>query len=141
MAFLRIINIQTVVPTAAKAVTQAAMARILSNPLTVGAAATGRWTGAVARGCATAGAAALLRSVVWAIGAACEAGPLDAPVGPPGGRVGNLMVGAAVGLGGRLIRTVSFFGWTRPVDFFIGDPASPAGAPGLIGGKSAIMFV
>jgi hypothetical protein len=36
--------------------------------------------------------------------------PLDAPVGPPGGSVGNLMVGAAVGLGGKLMRTVSFLG-------------------------------
>ena len=34
----------------------------------------------------------------------------DAPVGPPGGSVGSLMVGAAVGLGGKLMRTVSFFG-------------------------------
>jgi len=33
-----------------------------------------------------------------------------APVGPPGGSVGNLMVGAAEGLGGRLMRTVSFLG-------------------------------
>jgi hypothetical protein len=33
-----------------------------------------------------------------------------APVGPPGGSVGNLIVGAAVGLGGKLIRTVSFLG-------------------------------
>jgi hypothetical protein len=28
----------------------------------------------------------------------------------PGAKVGNLMVGAAVGLGGKLIRTVSFLG-------------------------------
>jgi hypothetical protein len=33
-----------------------------------------------------------------------------APVGPPGGSVGNLIVGAAVGLGGKLMRTVSFLG-------------------------------
>jgi hypothetical protein len=33
------------------------------------------------------------------------------PVGPPGGRVGNLIVGGSVGLGGKLIRTVSFFGF------------------------------
>jgi len=30
--------------------------------------------------------------------------------GPPGASVGNLIVGAAVGFGGKLIRTVSFFG-------------------------------
>jgi hypothetical protein len=35
---------------------------------------------------------------------------LGAPVGPPGGNVGNLIVGAADGLGGKLIRTVSFLG-------------------------------
>jgi hypothetical protein len=29
-------------------------------------------------------------------------------------------------------------GWTRPVDFFIGS--APIGAPGLIGGMSAIAF-
>ncbi len=33
-----------------------------------------------------------------------------APVGPPGGSVGNLIVGAAEGFGGRLMRTVSFLG-------------------------------
>ena len=47
--------------------------------------------------------------------AACGAGvgagmALGAPVGPPGGSVGNLMVGAADGLGGKLMRTVSFLG-------------------------------
>ena len=30
--------------------------------------------------------------------------------GAPGASVGNLIVGAAVGFGGKLIRTVSFFG-------------------------------
>jgi hypothetical protein len=30
--------------------------------------------------------------------------------GAPGGKVGNLIVGAEVGLGGKLMRTVSFFG-------------------------------
>jgi len=42
------------------------------------------------------------------------------PARPPGGRVGSLMVGAADGLGGKLIRTVSFFGWTLPVSFLGG---------------------
>ena len=31
-------------------------------------------------------------------------------VGPPGGSVGILMVGAVDGFGGKVIRTVSFFG-------------------------------
>ena len=68
---------------------------------------------------------------------AAKAG-LGAPVGPPGGNVGSLMVGAAVGLGGRFIRTVSFLGCTLPVDFFKGS--APVGAPGngLFEGKSAI---
>jgi hypothetical protein len=64
---------------------------------------------------------------------------LGAPVGPPGGNVGSLMVGAAVGLGGKLMRTVSFFGCTLPVDFFSGS--APVGVPGkgLFGGVSAIV--
>jgi hypothetical protein len=37
-------------------------------------------------------------------------GALAAPVGPPGGSVGNLIVGAAEGFGGKLMRTVSFLG-------------------------------
>jgi hypothetical protein len=54
-------------------------------------------------------------------------------VGPAGGSVGNLIVGAADGLGGKVIRTVSLFGWTLPVDFFIGVTGAP-GTPGGIGG-------
>ena len=68
--------------------------------------------------------------------------PPDAPVGPPGGSVGNLIVGAAEGLGGKVIRTVSFFGCTLPVDFFMGVTGAP-GAPGGTGGccgLSAIIF-
>jgi hypothetical protein len=50
------------------------------------------------------------------------------------------MVGAADGLGGKEIRTVSFFGWTLPVDFFIGVTGAP-GTPGGSGGcGSAICF-
>ena len=53
------------------------------------------------------GAVAAVAPVLSAgAGAAAE----DAPEGPPGGRVGSLMVGAAEGLGGRLMRTVSFLG-------------------------------
>jgi hypothetical protein len=51
--------------------------------------------------------------------------------GAPGGSVGSLIVGAAVGLGGRLIRTVSFLGWTLPVSFFGG--IAPVGMPGILG--------
>jgi hypothetical protein len=49
--------------------------------------------------------------------------------------VGSLIVGAADGLGGRLMRTVSFFGCTLPVSFFGGT------APvGMLGTFSAIKF-
>ena len=70
-------------------------------------------------------------------GAAPMAGagaPATGPVGPPGGSVGNLIVGAAEGLGGKLMRTVSFLGWTLPVSFFGGT--APAGTLGMF---SAIM--
>ena len=43
------------------------------------------------------------------VGTAGGGGVAD-PMGPPVGSVGSLIVGDAVGLGGRLMRTVSFFG-------------------------------
>lgn len=111
---------------AARAVTPAAIVSILSNGLTVAAAgaATGaRCTGAGRAACCVPGAATGAAVVVRgaATGAAAPAGdlgaagagagiPPGAPVGPPGGKVGNLIVGAADGLGGKVIRTVSFFG-------------------------------
>src|SRR5437773_7969380 len=112
----------------------AAIARILSSALTVGAAAAagaGRGAAvAVAGRCAT-GAAAARGAADADAGAAAgagAAGAADAPVGPPGGNVGSLIVGAAVGLGGRLMRTVSFLGWTLPVSFFGGTaPVGPLG--------------
>jgi hypothetical protein len=39
------------------------------------------------------------------------------------------MVGAADGLGGKLMRTVSFLGWTFPVSFFGGT--APLGMFGM----------
>ena len=62
------------------------------------------------------------------------AGP---PTGPPGGSVGNLIVGAAEGFGGRLIRTVSFFGWTFPVSFLGGT--APLGMFGILSAISTII--
>jgi len=90
----------------------------VSNPLTVRAAGTagaeerGAGAGVVAADRIAMGAAAARGAAVGAAGAACAGamGAAPAPVGPPGGRVGNLIVGAAVGLGGKLMRTVSFFG-------------------------------
>ena len=127
-------------PTANKAATMAAKARILSNVLTVDGdfgAGAGRGAGAVvARGAAAVGAAAgaaALRGAAGAgaLGAMAGAGAaLAAPVGPPGGSVGSLMVGAAEGFGGKLMRTVSFLGWTLPVSFFGGT--APLGIFGML---------
>src|ERR1700723_3917158 len=91
----------------------------------------GRWEETGAAPDLVAGAAGAGAGAIFAGAAAVGGGPkegLGAPVGPPGGSVGNLMVGAAVGLGGKLIRTVSFLGCTLPVDFFSGS--APVGAPG-----------
>ena len=78
-----------------------------------------------------AAAAAVFSAGAAAVGGAMGAA-LGAPVGPPGGNVGSLMVGAAVGLGGRLMRTVSFFGCTLPVSFF-GGGTTPEGTGGGVG--------
>ncbi len=70
------------------------------------------------------------------VGAGAGAAGAGPPVGPPGGSVGSLMVGAAEGLGGKLIRTVSFLGWTFPVSFLGGT------APlGMLGMFSAIKLI
>ena len=105
------------------------------------AAATGR-AGDVPAGLATlvvaaVGAAAVGLAMARAAGAAAEGGTgvAGAPVGPPGGRVGSLIVGAAEGFGGKLMRTVSFLGCTLPVSFFGGTAPD-----GMLGGSSAIFF-
>jgi len=61
--------------------------------------------GTPARGAAAAGAAAGRGT-----DAGATAGLEPAAPGPPGGNVGSLMVGAAEGLGGNVMRTVSFLG-------------------------------
>lgn len=91
------------------------MARPLSSPLRAGTGrgATGRCAGRGAEPVAATGAAPVREAVAGAAGVGGGAGMWDAGTpadGPPGGSVGNLMVGAAEGLGGRLMRTVSFFG-------------------------------
>jgi hypothetical protein len=49
------------------------------------------------------------------------------------------MVGAAEGFGGKLMRTVSFLGWTLPVSFFGG--MAPAGTFGMFSAiKSGIKI-
>jgi hypothetical protein len=47
-----------------------------------------------------------------ALGTATGAAVAVTVGGAPGASVGSFMVGAEVGLGGRLMRTVSFLGWT-----------------------------
>ena len=146
-ASLRIINIQTVVPTAASAATAGGDGQdfVESADGRCGRRRGALWNG---RGrearrrrgrsgaCGAAGAADELNGGrSWA--AWHHRHPLEAPVGPPGGNVGSLIVGAADGLGGRLMRTVSFLGCTLPVLFFIGS--APMGVPG-IGGMSAIIL-
>jgi hypothetical protein len=67
-------------------------------------------------------------------GAAAGGGNGAPADGPPGGSVGNFIVGAAEGFGGRLIRTVSFLGWTFEASGGLGG----TGAPGKLGMLSAI---
>jgi hypothetical protein len=127
----------SVVKTASTPTIAAAMARMVSNmPRPGRAAATGaaaaRGAGTAAEGrAAAAGAAAVARGAGAGAAAAdgAEGAGAGPPVGPPGGKVGSLMVGAAEGLGGKLIRTVSFFGWTFPVSFFGGS--APLGIVGI----------
>jgi hypothetical protein len=132
--------------------TAAAIASALSSPLTAGAIIIGAGAGRGAAAAIGAGAAE-------AFGAAAAAGAAFGPAGgggaalkdgagapaadgpptagPPGGRVGSLIVGAAEGFGGKLIRTVSFFGWTLPVSFFGGT--APPGALGIFSAICQIM--
>lgn len=116
------------VPAATTLKTAAAIASALSTPLI---AATGA---GACRGAGTAGAGAAARCAVGGVatrapevpavggvgglgavaGAPAATGAAAEDVvfggGAPAGNVGNLMVGEAVGFGGKLIRTVSFFG-------------------------------
>jgi len=115
-------------PTAARAITAAAMARPTSRPLTLltaGAAGRGAGVGdggrvaagpvevggrvavAGAPGALVAGRPAAGAGVAPAMGAAPAGVPAE---GPAAGTEGSLIVGAEVGLGGRLMRTVSFLG-------------------------------
>ena len=49
------------------------------------------------------------------------------------------MVGAAEGLGGKLIRTVSFLGWTLPVSFLGGT--APLGMLGMFSAICLLIFL
>ncbi len=105
----------TTLATATKPTIAAVRASPLSSPLTVGALeTTGAGRGGVvgAAGRDATGAALARGAGAAEVGApaGAAAGAAVAPVGPPGGSVGNLIVGAADGFGGKLMRTVSFFG-------------------------------
>src|SRR5206468_8119858 len=118
----------------------AARASALSNPLTPAMTGARRWGGAgrpvavgaaVGRGAGVggAGAGACAGAGAAATGAAEAAGAA-------GAGAGILIVGAAVGLGGKFIRTVSFFGCTLAASVGFGGTA-PEGGFGLL---SAITF-
>src|SRR6266566_5949042 len=118
----------------------AATASALSNPLTPAMTGARRCGGAarpVAVGAAAgrgagvggAGAGACAGTGAPAIGAAAAGGAA-------GAGAGILIVGAAVGLGGKLIRTVSFFGCTFAASVGFGGTA-PEGGIGML---SAITF-
>jgi len=115
----------TTLPAAINPATAATMARMVSSGLSEAAAFTGAGAGLAAEALVLTGAGRLpgaavgaAAPVLGALGAWVGAAVLNAgagaappgPLGPPGGNVGSLIVGAADGLGGKLIRTVSFFG-------------------------------
>jgi len=138
--------------------TAAAIASPLSNPLNPAGAYAGRGAAAGAADATTldwaAGAATRVAATpagggTGGAGALAAAGAelADAPAtgaaaaaegggGAPGAKVGNLIVGAEVGLGGKLMRTVSFFGWTLAASAGFGGIAPPGG----VGVFSAIFL-
>lgn len=127
---------------AAKLATAAAAAKIMSILLISAVAGRG---GAAALGAAPETARGAAVGAADAVGATAAAGPEV-----PGGRgaevgmaaavetgvaatgVGNLMVGAVVGLGGKLMRTVSFLGCTLAASAGRGGTA-PCGIFGIFG--------
>jgi hypothetical protein len=124
---LQMMNITT---KAARPATAAAIANPVSNPLTAGAEA---WRGAGGRCPGLGAAVGRGGGVVLGEAADCAAGAAAgaAAVTVRGAEgAGILMLGAAVGLGGRLIRTVSFLGCTLAASAGLGGTA-PEGVPGI----------
>src|SRR5579862_7848977 len=104
---------------AATATTAAPMAKTLSTIPIAGAEGMGRGMGAGRAGALGAGAAGRAAGPAGAAAAGTAGAGLPATGAAGAGvaaataeGVGILMVGAAVGLGGKLIRTVSFLGCT-----------------------------
>ena len=95
---------------------------------------------AAARGAGVGGIGAAARATGaagGAIGAGAAATGAAAAAAALGAGAGILIVGAAVGLGGKLIRTVSFFGWTLAGSVDLGGTAPD----GMFGMLSAIKTV
>lgn len=130
----------SVVPIANRPAKAATIAKTLSSVLIAAAAAGagmgrcgGRWDdGPLVAGAAANAAFGAAWLIAGAAGAA-EGAPAGA-AGPPAGSVGNLIVGAAEGFGGKLMRTVSFLGWTFAPSGGFGGVAPP----GRLGMFSAI---
>jgi hypothetical protein len=129
----------------ATATSAAKMASALSSPLTPAMTGAGRGAGtglpagaAEARGagvgCAGAGARAGAGAEAGAAAATGAAADAD---GAEGAGAGILIVGAAVGFGGKLIRTVSFLGCTLAASAGRGGTAPD----GVLGIFSAIDFI
>jgi len=116
----------------------AARASALSNPLTPAMTGARRCGGAgrpVAVGAAVGrGAGVGAAGACAGVGAAATGAAVAA--GAAGAGAGILIVGAAVGLGGKLIRTVSFFGCTLAASVGFGGTAPEVG----FGMLSAITF-
>ena len=85
---------------------------------------------------AGAGRAGAAATAVGALAAAAAVAVTAGGGEPPGGSEGNLMVAGDAGFGGKLMRTVSFFGCTLAASAGLGGTA-PAGGLGLV---SAIKF-
>ena len=95
--------------------------RAAGTPVLVG----GRETVAEVAGGADAPAAVGGRTAAGAAATPMEDGGADGAAGPPAGMVGSLMVGEEDGLGGRLMRTVSFFGCTLAASGGFGGTDAP----------------
>ncbi len=120
----------------------AAMARPLSNPLTPAAAAGREGADGFMVGAGAEAAVAVARptgvdAAVGGGGGEATATGAAAPEGTEADGAGILIVGAAVGFGGRLMRTVSFLGCTFAASAGFGGRA-PAGILGMF---SAIFYI
>lgn len=132
---------------ASRPTTAAAIARPLSTTLRVGAAGIGRGAGAgrgAAGAAATAGRDATAGPAVAGVGALVPVVPATGAAGAGVAAAtaagdGILIVGAAVGFGGKLIRTVSFFGCTLADSEGLGGGAPP-GALGVFSAINVYLF-